>query len=155
MEQSRIGCARRGGFYRLCWGKSPLKCLLEMELNWVLQDSQDILFAGGSLALSDNTPGNVLQYAFNTSSWTVVGSASGLPGPVTAIEVNDRNASSVFAAGQYVSFFSHQIRYSSNLLSELMVHHSFRTGMARTGPPSVRIHLFLPRHEPHYYQIRR
>ncbi|KAJ2913249.1 hypothetical protein MD484_g7161, partial [Candolleomyces efflorescens] len=63
-------------------------------------DSQDILFAGGSLALSDNTPGNVLQYAFNTSSWTVVGSASGLPGPVTAIEVNDRNASSVFAAGQ-------------------------------------------------------
>jgi hypothetical protein len=63
-------------------------------------DNQDVLFAGGSLALADSTAGNVLQYTFNTSTWNVLGSASDLPGPVTALEVNNGNASSVFAAGQ-------------------------------------------------------
>lgn len=64
------------------------------------EDNQGVLFAGGSLTLADNTPGNVLQYTFNSSTWNVVGSASALPGPVTALEVNNGNASSVFAAGQ-------------------------------------------------------
>lgn len=40
---------------------------------------------------------NVAQYAFANSSWTSVG--TDLPGPVTAIELNNGNSSSLFAAG--------------------------------------------------------
>ncbi|KAF5326160.1 hypothetical protein D9611_000155 [Ephemerocybe angulata] len=62
-------------------------------------EGQNVLFAGGSLALTDNTAGNVLQYTFNTSSWTVLGSADDFPGPVTAVEANNGDASNVFAGG--------------------------------------------------------
>jgi hypothetical protein len=57
-----------------------------------------VLVAAGAISLSDNTQANVASYTFGNSSWAAVG--SGLPGPVTALEVNAGNASSIFAAGK-------------------------------------------------------
>ncbi|KAF7298190.1 SH3 domain-containing protein [Mycena chlorophos] len=61
--------------------------------------NDDYLIASGSLALSDNTAANVAQYTFANASWISVGSGSSIPGPVTAVEVNAGNVSSIFAAG--------------------------------------------------------
>jgi hypothetical protein len=65
---------------------------------WIVQGNQDILVAAGAIALSDNSPAHVAKFAFENSTWAAVG--SGLPGPVTALEVNNGNASSIFAAGK-------------------------------------------------------
>jgi hypothetical protein len=54
----------------------------------------------GSLALSDNTVANVAQFGFSNASWASVGAGTDLPGPVTAVEVNGGNASSIFVAGR-------------------------------------------------------
>lgn len=54
----------------------------------------------GSIALSDNTEANVAQLTLSNNSWVAVGSGSDIPGPVTAVEVNDANSSSIFAAGK-------------------------------------------------------
>ncbi|KAJ7132890.1 cortical protein marker for cell polarity-domain-containing protein [Mycena crocata] len=62
--------------------------------------NQEYLIASGSIALSDNTAANVAQFTFSNSSWVSVGSGSELPGPVTAVEVNAGNTSSIFAAGR-------------------------------------------------------
>lgn len=59
------------------------------------------MVAAGSIALADNTPANVVTFTSSNSSWATMGDGS-LPGPVTAIAVNDGNISSVFAAGRYV-----------------------------------------------------
>ena len=79
-------------------------CLnLVANLSSVMQkDKQDTLIAGGSLALSDNIAANVAKYSFTNTTWGAIGS-TGLPGPVTALAVNNRNISSIFAAGRYVS----------------------------------------------------
>ncbi|KAG5334904.1 hypothetical protein C0989_002667 [Termitomyces sp. Mn162] len=63
-------------------------------------DGQDILVASGSIALSDNTVSNVVQFSFSNETWVALGTAGELPGPVSAIEVNNGNISSVFAAGR-------------------------------------------------------
>ncbi|KIK67106.1 hypothetical protein GYMLUDRAFT_37143 [Collybiopsis luxurians FD-317 M1] len=74
-------------------------------------NNQDTLIAAGSIALSDHTAANVAQLSFANLSWTAVGSSSDIPGPVTALEVNDANANSIFAAGKtsenatFLSFF--------------------------------------------------
>lgn len=53
------------------------------------------------MALSDGTTAaNVAKYSFPNNTWSSVGSGSDLPGPVTALEVNSNNASSIFAAGK-------------------------------------------------------
>ena len=70
--------------------------------NHYFQNNENILLAGGSIALSDNTAANVAQYSLDNSTWAAVGSSSDIPGPVSAIEVNSGNASSIFAAGKYV-----------------------------------------------------
>ncbi|KAJ7647465.1 cortical protein marker for cell polarity-domain-containing protein [Roridomyces roridus] len=62
--------------------------------------NQEFLIASGSIALSDSTPANVAQFTFSNASWVPLGSASDLPGPVTAVEVNAGNSSSIFAAGR-------------------------------------------------------
>lgn len=41
-----------------------------------------------------------MQYAFANSSWESIG--GDIPGPVTAVEVNNGNAASIFAAGRLV-----------------------------------------------------
>ncbi|KAF7793786.1 hypothetical protein EIP86_004907 [Pleurotus ostreatoroseus] len=63
-------------------------------------DSLDLIVVAGSLALADGTSANVAEYAIANSTWSAVGNAGDLPGPVTAMEVNDGNSSSVFAAGK-------------------------------------------------------
>ena len=60
-----------------------------------------MIVVAGSLALADGTGANVAEFAVPNSTWTVVGDSSGLPGPVTALAVNDGNSSSIFAAGRY------------------------------------------------------
>jgi hypothetical protein len=66
------------------------------------KDKLDNLIAAGSIALSDNTIANVAKYSFINSTWSAIGSGQ-LPGPVTALAVNNRNISSIFAAGRSVS----------------------------------------------------
>ncbi|EKM54352.1 uncharacterized protein PHACADRAFT_123333 [Phanerochaete carnosa HHB-10118-sp] len=73
-------------------------------------DNLDTIVIAGSLALADGTPSNVAEFAISNDTWSAVGSSSDLPGPVTAMGVNDGNSSSIFAAGQStdgsVSFLS-------------------------------------------------
>lgn len=63
--------------------------------------------AGGSITLSGSSSDNVLQFSFSNASWNTIGDGADLPGPVTAITVNDRNYSSVFAAGRCVFVLSY------------------------------------------------
>lgn len=62
--------------------------------------NQDVLIVAGSLKLSDGTVAAVARYSLNNGTWTVVGSSFELPGPVTAVEVDDGNENSLFAAGR-------------------------------------------------------
>ncbi|KIY50189.1 hypothetical protein FISHEDRAFT_64862 [Fistulina hepatica ATCC 64428] len=62
--------------------------------------SDGILVACGSIALSAGTSANVVQFTFSNNSWTAIGDGSDLPGPVTALAVNNGNESSIFAAGR-------------------------------------------------------
>jgi hypothetical protein len=62
--------------------------------------SDDVLVVAGSIQLQDGTPANVAKYYFSNSTWAAIG--SGLPGPVTAVSVNDDNIENIFAAGRYV-----------------------------------------------------
>ena len=71
-----------------------------------MQSNQNVLVAGGSITLSGSSSDNVLQYTFNNDSWSPLGDSSSLPGPVTAITVNNGNWSSIFAAGRCVSIVS-------------------------------------------------
>ncbi|PSS37880.1 hypothetical protein PHLCEN_2v348 [Hermanssonia centrifuga] len=63
-------------------------------------NSQDLVIAAGSIALADGTGANVAAYTIANNTWSPIGSSSELPGPVTAMEVNAGNSSSIFAAGR-------------------------------------------------------
>ncbi|EJD52524.1 hypothetical protein AURDEDRAFT_111189 [Auricularia subglabra TFB-10046 SS5] len=71
----------------------------------------DTLLAGGSIILADNTASNVASFSVPNTTWSAVGGGQGIPGPVTALEVNNGNSSSVFAAGRSTdgasTFFIH------------------------------------------------
>ncbi|KAI0645397.1 cortical protein marker for cell polarity-domain-containing protein [Trametes meyenii] len=58
------------------------------------------LIAAGSIALADSTHANVAAYSLSNSTWSSVGNGGDLPGPATAVEVNDGNMNSIFAAGR-------------------------------------------------------
>ncbi|KAI0066221.1 hypothetical protein BV25DRAFT_1518743 [Artomyces pyxidatus] len=60
----------------------------------------DVLVAAGSVSLSGSASNNVVQFTFNNSDWSAIGDGSDLPGPVTAVTVNDGNADSIFIAGR-------------------------------------------------------
>ncbi len=62
------------------------------------------MIAAGSIALADGTGANVAVYTIANNTWSAIGSSSELPGPVTAMEVNAGNSSSIFAAGRCVPF---------------------------------------------------
>lgn len=62
--------------------------------------SRDTIVVAGSLALADGTPSNVAAFTISNNTWSAIGLSTDLPGPVTAMEVNDGNSSSIFAAGQ-------------------------------------------------------
>lgn len=70
-----------------------------LGLTLYLQDNQNVLIAGGSISLSGTSTSNVVQYSIDNSTWSPIGTESDIPGPVTAVEVNARNSSSIFAAG--------------------------------------------------------
>ncbi|KAG1735082.1 cortical protein marker for cell polarity-domain-containing protein [Suillus paluster] len=63
-------------------------------------NNQDILIAAGSITLSGGSTTNVAQYYFANATWAAVGNSAEIPGPVTAVEVNNGNSSSIFAAGR-------------------------------------------------------
>jgi hypothetical protein len=61
-----------------------------------LQANSEFLLAAGSLTVGGSQSYLASYYAQN-QTWSLVGT---LPGPVTAVGVDDGNQSSVFAAGQ-------------------------------------------------------
>ena len=71
-------------------------CAAVLMLTWD-QSNEDILLASGSITIS-GVASNVASYTFSNNSWTSLGS---LPGPVTALAVDNLNSSSVFAAGRW------------------------------------------------------
>ncbi|KAI6121611.1 cortical protein marker for cell polarity-domain-containing protein [Pisolithus sp. B1] len=62
--------------------------------------NEEFLVAGGAITLPNGTTTSVAQYSFSNATWTAVGNPTDIPGPVTALEVNDGNSSSIFAAGR-------------------------------------------------------
>lgn len=60
------------------------------------QPNAEVLLAAGLLTVS-GSQAYLASYTPQNQSWAAVGS---LPGPITALEVDDRNQSSVFAAGK-------------------------------------------------------
>jgi len=62
--------------------------------------NRETLIASGVITLSDSTSANVAQYTFSNTSWAAVGNGADIPGPVTAVEVDNGNSSSIFAAGR-------------------------------------------------------
>ncbi|CUA66690.1 Polarized growth protein rax2 [Rhizoctonia solani] len=60
----------------------------------------ELLVVAGALTLEDGTLANVAQYSFDNSTWISVGGANGVPGPVTALSVDELNSNSIFAAGR-------------------------------------------------------
>ncbi|KAI6000478.1 cortical protein marker for cell polarity-domain-containing protein [Pisolithus albus] len=91
-------------------------CLLDTQLNqWSVLgggiqgdissvsyagSNEEFLVAGGAITLPNGTTTSVAQYSFSNATWTAVGNPTDIPGPVTALEVNDGNSSSIFAAGR-------------------------------------------------------
>ncbi|THU95495.1 hypothetical protein K435DRAFT_755662 [Dendrothele bispora CBS 962.96] len=75
-------------------------------------NNQEFLYASGSIQTSGGTAANVMQFMFSNASWNAVGSGSDIPGPVTALEVNNANTNSIFAAGRttdgsaFLTFFN-------------------------------------------------
>ncbi|KAI0048302.1 hypothetical protein FA95DRAFT_1491100 [Auriscalpium vulgare] len=63
-------------------------------------NNQDILVAAGSVSLAGSTSDNVVKFSFNDSDWNAIGDGHDLPGPATAVTVNNGNANSIFAAGR-------------------------------------------------------
>ncbi|KAG8906921.1 hypothetical protein FRB99_005695 [Tulasnella sp. 403] len=57
----------------------------------------DSLLVAGALTLADGTPANVAIYNLGNSTWKSLGPT---PGPVTAVGVNNQNASNIWAAGR-------------------------------------------------------
>ncbi|EIW82991.1 hypothetical protein CONPUDRAFT_81100 [Coniophora puteana RWD-64-598 SS2] len=62
-------------------------------------NNQEYLIAAGSITLSGGSA-NVAMYSFSSGTWNAVGDGSSIPGPVTALEVDNSNSSSIFAAGR-------------------------------------------------------
>ncbi|KAG9316516.1 cortical protein marker for cell polarity-domain-containing protein [Chiua virens] len=83
-QWSSLGSGLRGDIYSVSYAGS----------------NQELLVAGGAITLADGTSANVAQYSFANNSWSAIGNPTVIPGPVTAVEVNDGNSSSVFAAGR-------------------------------------------------------
>ena len=67
-------------------------------VDYASEDNNDVVVVAGSLSLSDGTPANVAKYFFANSSWVAVG--AGIPGPVTAMTLDDGNINSIFAGGR-------------------------------------------------------
>ncbi len=71
----------------------------------LIQANSEFLLVAGSLTVG-GAQAYLASYSTQNQTWAAVGT---LPGPVTAVGVNDKNQSSVFAAGKTASgaFVSH------------------------------------------------
>ncbi|KAJ9114624.1 hypothetical protein QFC22_005497 [Naganishia vaughanmartiniae] len=63
----------------------------------------DNLLVAGSFVLSDGMSAAVAVYSFTNTSWTALGTADTLPGPIRAVTMDNGNIGSVWAAGQSTS----------------------------------------------------
>jgi len=90
-----------------------------------LQNSQDSLVASGTFSLSDSSPANVALFSFGNNTWTRLGKDSDLPGPVTAVEVNAGNSSSIFAAGKSTNGTTSYLSFWNGLTWTLLSEFSF------------------------------
>ncbi len=65
--------------------------------------SSDILVIAGSFVMSDSTVAYVAQYSFANSTWVSLGKAGTgagqIPGPATAMTVDNNNSSNIFISG--------------------------------------------------------
>ncbi|KAG6813658.1 hypothetical protein H0H92_008895 [Tricholoma furcatifolium] len=77
-------------------------------------DNQELLMASGSIALSDNSVSNVAQYSFSNASWIAVGNTGELPGPVSAIEVNNDSTIQVNSTVAQLTMVPLQDTHSAN-----------------------------------------
>jgi len=101
------------------------------------KNNQEVLIVGGSLTINGDTSASVAQFVLENSTWITLGLASDVPGPVVAIEVNNYNASSIFAAGRYDYFFFRIVIFTF-LVGHLMIQLlSCRFGTALVGQRSV------------------
>jgi hypothetical protein len=70
------------------------------------QSSSDTLIVAGSFVMADNTLAYVAQYSFPNSTWVAlgrVGNGDGqIPGPATAMTVDNSDISNIFVSGLYV-----------------------------------------------------
>ncbi|KAG6332699.1 hypothetical protein ID866_6390 [Astraeus odoratus] len=62
--------------------------------------NNEILIVGGEITLPSGVVANVAQFSFSNATWTAIGNPTDIPGPVTAVEVNGGNSSSIFAGGR-------------------------------------------------------
>jgi hypothetical protein len=97
--------------------------------------NSDLLIAAGSIMFPDKTAVNVAQYSVANSTWMPVGNSGQLPGPATAVEVNELNQNSIFAAGRCVaSSITFYLFPNDLVIGHLMGKPlTCRTGMARRG----------------------
>jgi len=73
------------------------------------KNNQEVLIVGGFLTINGGTSSSVAQFSLDNSTWIPLGSPPDIPGPIVAIEVNNYNASSIFAAGRCVKIFGMQL----------------------------------------------
>ncbi|KAI0356179.1 hypothetical protein OH77DRAFT_1536521 [Trametes cingulata] len=73
---------------------------IQGDVSAVVNAGNNALIAAGSIALADSTHANVAAYSFSNSTWSSVGNGGDLPGPVTALEIDNGNMDRVFAAGR-------------------------------------------------------
>jgi hypothetical protein len=109
----------------------------DYDINGLGQSKQDVLIAGGSIALSEPPSVNILQFTFSNASWSTIGDSVDLPGPVTAVTVNNGNTSNIFAAGRCVSICitsSREIYISISTVLRMVVLLSWLPGMVMSGP---------------------
>ncbi|KAH7339774.1 cortical protein marker for cell polarity-domain-containing protein [Rhizoctonia solani] len=78
---------------------SGIKGILPLTFILVAQSNAELLIVAGTLTLADGTAANVAQYSFDNSTWNSIGGAN-VPGPVTALSVDNLNSNSIFAAGR-------------------------------------------------------
>lgn len=77
-----------------------LLSLEKSRFDYYFQDNQNILVASGSVGLSGNSGAGIATFSFSNNTWVGLGAQGDLPGLVTAVEVNNGNVSSIFAAGK-------------------------------------------------------
>lgn len=71
-------------------------CIVKNTKMLIGQSDSDALVAAGSFVLASGETASVATYSFSNLTWTPLGS---LPGPALAVAVDNRNPSSIFAAG--------------------------------------------------------